>query len=197
MLGATPLLIYCMFVSAGETVEPGIQVERNVAVKMRDGVVLRVDVYRPDQGGPYPVLVRRSPYGKRMRSNRFPKYVKAGYILVSEDARGRYESEGKWESLMRAQTHDGEDGYDTIEWAAKLPGSTGKVASIGISYNSFLQWRTAPLRPPSAGSHVRLQRSGPLHRPGRAWLDPAGATLAVVDQDDGPRHAPPVRAALA
>ena len=177
MLGTAPLLIYCMFVSAGETVEPGIQVERNVAVKMRDGVVLRVDVYRPDEGGPYPVLVRRSPYGKKMRSKRFPKYVKAGYILVSEDARGRYESEGKWESLMRAQTHDGEDGYDTIEWAAKLPGSTGKVASIGISYNSFLQWRTAPLRPPSLvamsaysvpARYTDLEGPGAI-RPGRRW----------------------------
>ena len=55
-----------------------MKVERNVAVEMRDGVVLRADVYRPDRGGPYPVLVRRSPYGKHFRSRKFPRYVKAG-----------------------------------------------------------------------------------------------------------------------
>ncbi len=120
--------------------------ERNVTVPMRDGVVLRANVFRPDRGGPYPVLVMRTPYGKMNGADR---YVKAGYIVVSQDARGRYASDGKWESFVRFKTHDAEDGYDTIEWAAKLPGSTGKVGTFGASYNAFLQWRTAPLRPPS------------------------------------------------
>ncbi len=77
------------------------------------------------------------------------RYVKAGYIVVRQDARGRYASDGKWESFYRFDTHDGEDGYDTVEWAAKLPGSNGKVGTFGVSYNAFLQWRLAPLRPPS------------------------------------------------
>ena len=76
-------------------------------------------------------------------------YVKAGYIVVRQDARGRYASDGKWESFYRFDTHDAEDGYDTVEWAAKLPGSNGKVGTFGVSYNAFLQWRLAPLRPPS------------------------------------------------
>jgi hypothetical protein len=63
--------------------------EHDIAVPMRNGVVLRADIYRPDRGGPYPVLVRRTPYGK---GRRFDRFVKAGYIVVSQDVRGRRET---------------------------------------------------------------------------------------------------------
>jgi putative CocE/NonD family hydrolase len=125
----------------------GVKIERDVPVKMRDGVILRADVYRPDRGGAYPVLVHRTPYGKGSFEGFL--FVKAGYIVVSQDARGRYASEGRSESMYRFTTHDAEDGYDTVEWAAKLPGSTGKVGTFGVSYDACLQWRLAPLRPPS------------------------------------------------
>jgi len=126
--------------------ELGVRIERNVPVPMRDGTILRADVHRPDHGGPYPVLVKRTPYGK---GENFDRYVKAGYIVVSQDVRGRYESEGKYESFYRFKTHDAEDGYDTVEWAAKLPNATGKVGTFGTSSPAFLQWRLAPLHPPS------------------------------------------------
>ncbi len=122
--------------------------ERDVAVPMRDGVILRANVFRPDRGGPYPVLVLRTPYGKA--SSGMDRYVKAGYIVVTQDARGRYASDGQWESFLQFDTHDAEDGYDTVEWAAKrLSGSNGRVGTFGASYNAFLQWRLAALRPPS------------------------------------------------
>lgn len=124
-----------------------ILTERNVAVRMRDGVVLRANVFRPAGEGPWPVLVLRTPYGKDAQKGE--PYVNAGYIVVTQDARGRYASAGKWESFYRFDTHDAADGYDTVEWAAKLPGSNGKVGTFGVSYNAFLQWRLAPLRPPS------------------------------------------------
>jgi putative CocE/NonD family hydrolase len=124
-----------------------VRIERDVPARMRDGVVLRADVYRPAEGGPYPVQLERTPYGKQ---GVHPEvYVRAGYIVVCQDARGRHASEGTYESFVRAQTHDAEDGYDTVEWAARLPGSTGKVGTFGASYNAFLQWRLAALRPPS------------------------------------------------
>ncbi len=110
-------------------------------------MVLRANVFRPDQGGPYPVLMMRTPYQKP--SGGMDRYVKAGYIVVTQDVRGRFASDGKWESFVRFETHDAEDGYDTVEWAAKLPGSNGKVGTFGASYNAFLQWRLAALRPPS------------------------------------------------
>ena len=131
---------------ASEPKELGVLVERDVAVPMRDGVILRANVFRPDRGGPYPVLVVRTPYGK---GSKYDRHVKAGYIVVSQDARGRYASEGNYESFMRFQTHDAQDGYDTVEWAAKLPDANGKVGTFGASYNAFLQWRLAALRPPS------------------------------------------------
>jgi uncharacterized protein len=121
--------------------------ERDVAVPMRDGVILRANVFRPDRAGPYPVLVVRTPYGKAKGG--MDRYVKAGYIVVAQDARGRYASDGVWESFVRFETHDAEDGFDTVEWAAKLPESNGIVGTFGASYNAFLQWRLAALNPPS------------------------------------------------
>ena len=150
---ALRVLLACLTVLGGiaasaEETPLKVVFEENVAVPMRDGVILRANVHRPDRGGPYPVLVLRTPYGKG-GAGRFDPYVEAGYIVVAQDARGRYASDGKWESFMRFKTHDGEDGYDTVEWAAKLPGSNGKVGTFGASYNAFLQWRTAALAPPS------------------------------------------------
>lgn len=150
-----------------------IEIQRNVPVPMRDGIILRADVFRPDEPGTYPVLVLRTPYGKQ--GQKPEKQVAAGYIVVTQDARGRYESAGKWGSFYRRDTNDAVDGYDTVEWAAKLPGSNGKVGTFGASYNAFLQWRLAPLRPPSlvamAASSIppRLtQVEGPgTIRPGR------------------------------
>ena len=140
--------VAALFVCAATILAPAsasaIQIERNVAVPMRDGVVLRADVYLPDEPGPYPVLVLRTPYNKD--GSKAEPYVKAGYIVVRQDARGRYASDGKWESFYRFDTHDATDGYDTVEWAAKLPGSKGKVGTFGMSYNAFLQWRRAPSR---------------------------------------------------
>ena len=125
-----------------------IQVERNVAVPMRDGVVLRADVYRPQGAGPHPVLVLRTPYGKHGGSP-VDAYAKSGYIVVKQDARGRYASDGGYESLYTFGQHDASDGYDTVQWAAQLPGANGKVGTFGISYDAYLQWRLAPLRPPA------------------------------------------------
>jgi hypothetical protein len=140
------LTLFYSTLAGSEAEELGVKIERNVPVPMRDGTILRADVHRPDRGGPYPVLVQRTPYGK---GGSFDRLVKAGYIVVSQDARGRNESDGTWKSYYRSKTHEPEDGYDTIEWAAKLPGSTGKVGTFGISYPASLQWQLAPLRPPS------------------------------------------------
>ena len=160
-----------MIVAASDT-ELQVVTERDVAVPMRDGVILRADVHRPAGEGTYPVLVMRTPYGKPRQVDR---YVKAGYIVVCQDARGRCASDGKWESFVREKTHDAEDGYDTVEWAARLSGSSGKVGTFGASYNAFLQWRLAPLQPPSLvamsarsipARYTDLEGPGTL-RPGR------------------------------
>lgn len=141
------LLLSCLLTLTAQAESKTPAAELNVAVPMRDGVILRADVFRPAEPGPHPVLVLRTPYNKD--GQKPEAYLKAGYIVVRQDARGRYASDGEWESFYRYDTHDAADGYDTVEWAAKLPGSNGKVGTFGASYNAFLQWRLAPLRPPS------------------------------------------------
>ena len=167
-------LLVCWLAGFGAAAgEPGVVIERDVPAVMRDGVILRADVHRPEGGGPYPVLVSRTPYGKQ--KHHFAQYVKGGYIVVCQDVRGRYASDGSWESFLRPQTHDAEDGYDTVQWAARLPGASGKVGTIGLSYGAFLQWRLAPLRPPALAAmsahsvparYTDLEGPGTI-RPGR------------------------------
>jgi uncharacterized protein len=121
--------------------------ETNVAVPMRDGVVLRADVLRPAGAGPFPVLVYRTPYGKDDALGDYTTFdaaVKRGYAVVVQDVRGRYHSDGEFEPYR----HEGADGYDTIEWAAKQPWSNGRVGTFGLSYPGAVQWLAAVEAPP-------------------------------------------------
>jgi uncharacterized protein len=130
----------------------GVLVERDVPATMRDGVTLMSNVYRPAAGGPYPVLLARLPYGKDLPlGTSFLDPVKAagaGYIVVVQDVRGRYRSEGIFVPFVREY----EDGYDTVEWAASHPKSNGSVGTYGLSYFGKTQWHAAVMRPPSLKS---------------------------------------------
>lgn len=119
-----------------------IEIELDVPVPMRDGTELRADVYRPSGAGPFPVLVSRGPYDKNFLWDEtldFKAAVRAGYILVLQDVRGRFASGGEW----MPWTHERDDGYDTIEWAAALPTSNGRVGMFGPSYLGSTQWSAA------------------------------------------------------
>ena len=120
---------------------------------MRDGVVLRADVYRPSGGGTRPVLVMRTPYDKRGGRNvqHATELAERGYVVVAQDIRGRYASEGEflWQFRDNSEVLDGPDGYDTVEWAASLPGSDGQVGTWGHSYPTWCIWRMAETQPPS------------------------------------------------
>ena len=90
-------------------------VERNVQAKMRDGVILRADIYRPKAEGKFPVLLQRTPYNKE--GDGFGLRGAAhGYVVIIQDVRGRYSSEGEWYPFR----NESNDGYDTVEWAASL-----------------------------------------------------------------------------
>ena len=121
-----------------------VTVERNVPAKMRDGVVLRADVYRPKAEGKFPVLLTRTPYDKQWEIEFALKAVPRGYVVIAQDTRGRYESEGEWYPFK----HESQDGYDTIEWAAALPYSNGKVGMFGGSYVGATQYLAAIAHPP-------------------------------------------------
>jgi hypothetical protein len=114
---------------------------------MRDGVLLRSNVFRPDASGTFPGLLLRTPYGKPGAG--YERYVRAGYAVVTQDTRGRYASEGDYVPFTVENTGDAEDGYDAVEWVANQKWCNGSVGTIGASYNAWMQWQTAKLRPPS------------------------------------------------
>ena len=121
-------------------------VEKNVAVPMRDGVILRADVLRPRGDGAFPVLVYRTPYGKEPALEEYRTFrhaVEHGYAVVVQDVRGRYASDGEFLPYQ----NEGRDGYDTIEWAARQPWSNGAVGTFGLSYPGAVQWLAAVENP--------------------------------------------------
>ena len=152
-----------------------ILIERNVPATMRDGVILRANIYRPAESGPFPVALTRLPYGKDLAlAGAFLDPVRlasAGYIVVVQDVRGRYASGGDW----RPFENEFDDGHDTVEWAARLPESDGQVAMWGLSYFGETQWQAAVTRPPALraltpGITWGEYRNGTIFRGGaREW----------------------------
>src|SRR3712207_3168644 len=120
-----------------------IEVEFDVPATMRDGTTLRANVFRPRDGGRHPVALCRTPYGKDFASAHAfgdaVRLARAGYIVVLQDVRGRFRSEGQWRPFWNEER----DGYDSVEWAAGLPSSNGKVGMFGLSYLGFAQWMAA------------------------------------------------------
>ncbi len=149
-------------------------IEENIMVPMRGGVKLATDIYRPAQQGQWPVLVTRLPYNK---DRRFPfeyppftkekriflelnfdsaRVVEAGYVIVAQDTRGRFASEGEFEPFV----HEVEDGADAITWAASQPWSSGQVGMFGVSYQGLTQWQAAREQP------AALRAIAPSQSPG-------------------------------
>src|SRR5579859_6616032 len=124
-----------------------IKVDFDVPAKMRDGVTLRANVYRPQGEGQWPVLLTRLPYGKDLpggTSVMDPAQVaRRGYVVIVQDTRGRSNSGGEWTPFV----NEALDGVDTIEWAAKLHYSNGNVGVYGESYFGFTQWSAAVHEP--------------------------------------------------
>ncbi len=128
--------------SAAQT--PDITIERNVAMKTRDGITLHADIYRQPSDAKFPVLLQRTPYDKTNGNDFGRRAAARGYLVVIQDVRGRYTSEGEWYTFK----HETDDGYDTIEWAAALPNSNGKVGMFGGSYVGATQMLAAIGHPP-------------------------------------------------
>jgi putative CocE/NonD family hydrolase len=121
-----------------------VTLEAGVAAKMRDGVTLRADIYRPKADGRFPVLLERTPYNKDGGAELGLKAASRGYVAIFQDTRGRYSSEGEWYPFK----HESQDGYDSVEWAAALPYSNGKVGMMGASYVGATQMLAAIAEPP-------------------------------------------------
>ncbi len=123
--------------------EPRVIIDTGVAVRMRDGTALMADIYRPSLPGKYPVLLERTPYNRRDPVTG-TQLASAGYVVILQDTRGRYESEGEFYPFR----DEANDGFDTIEWAAALDYSNGQVGMFGGSYVGATQMLAATTAPP-------------------------------------------------
>lgn len=133
-----------------------VEVRTDVKIPMRDGVELSANIFLPKipQGtagaaeGKFPVILIRSPYGKgneKYGDGLF--YAGRGYVLVSQDCRGKGTSQGQWEPFA----NEGDDGRDTQKWVLSQPWCDGSIATSGGSYVGFTQWISAP----NAGDHLK------------------------------------------
>jgi hypothetical protein len=131
--------------TGGTSTEPeGLRIETGVKMKARDGVALVADVYRPYAEGRYPVVLQRTPYDRHGGLNEARALAAAGYVVIKQDVRGRFDSEGEFYPFR----NEAADGYDTVEWAAGLPYSNGKVGMWGGSYVGATQMLAAMAHPP-------------------------------------------------
>lgn len=155
----------------------GVALDRDVPVTMRDGTILRVNVFRPEGDVRCPVIMSAHPYGK----DNFPRPVRGGYRpplqyrILRQPQPIRFSAWTTWEApdpafwvprgyvVINADLRgffksegqgnlltaaEGDDYHDLIEWAGMQPWSTGKVGLNGVSYLALSQWRAAETRPP-------------------------------------------------
>jgi putative CocE/NonD family hydrolase len=134
------------------TVHSAVLRQSDVMVPARDGVLLATDIYRPTNAGvavsePLPVLLHRTPYDKSAAATVAIAETLAqhGYVVVVQDTRGRHSSQGVF---VKYYDYDAYDGYDTVEWSARLPYSNGKVGMYGTSYAAHTQADASKLHPP-------------------------------------------------
>jgi len=146
--GLTTLIsvIFAAFL-AGPTIpmaqDQQVVFETGIRAMMRDGISLVADVYRPKTPGKYPVLLERTPYNRHDPAT--GTYLASyGYVVVLQGTRGRFDSEGE----LYPFRHEAQDGYDTVEWAAALPYSDGRVGMFGGSYVGATQVLAASAVPP-------------------------------------------------
>ena len=151
--------------------------ERNVMVTMRDGTRLATDVFRPDAPGRFPVLINRGPYGKddyvASPDHSVWFFPTHGYVVLSQDCRARFESEGDYYNPLFQEV---QDGYDTVEWAARQPWSNGRVGTTGQSYLGATQYTLAtnnPL-PPQLQAMAPVSASSDFHQ---SWVYHTGGAM--------------------
>lgn len=170
----------------GQPLAVDVLEERDVALTLRDGTTIYTDVFRPVGEQPVPVILAWSPYGKRggkLNLDVFPEragvpeewedgldkfesvnpgyWVSHGYAVANVDPRGVFASDGDIHLLGRQEA---EDEYDTIEWLAAQPWSTGKVALAGNSWLAMAQWFVAALKPPHLAAIAPWEGANDIYR---------------------------------
>lgn len=135
----------------GSIVSYDYVIEKDVAVPMRDGIILRTDIYRPALNGTavdgkWPVVIERTPYDKSRASHSITgrHFAKRGYVAIMQDVRGRWASEGEFYFLR----NEADDGFDVLTWIGKQPWCNGRIGTLGLSYTTALQQALAIRNPP-------------------------------------------------
>ena len=150
-----------------------IIIEKDIEIPMRDGCVLKADLYRPEGPEKLPVLLNRTPYDKSfppitLNTLDVVRAARAGYNVVVQDCRGLFASQG----TFRCFVDEARDGYDTIEFIARQPWADGKVGTFGASYMGATQWLAATQRPPSLKAMVPSITASDYHD---GWVYQGGA----------------------
>lgn len=136
----------------------------NQMVHMRDGILLATDIYFPSAKGPWPVIIERTPYGKTNQSRSeidiqgreisrremAQKFTAKGFVMIFQDCRGRYDSEGEFVKYV----NEANDGFDTYLWIVDQVWSDGRIGSMGLSYAAHTQLAAAGLNPPGLKAMV-------------------------------------------
>src|SRR5215203_4039195 len=117
---------------------PRVTVETSVPMRTADGLTLRADVYRPRGAGARPILMHRTPYGRQQANYREMAEALAShsYVVIVQDLRGRFDSEGVFLPMWMEGRRDGEDGARAVAWAQSLPGTIPEVGMYGVSYDA-------------------------------------------------------------
>jgi len=141
-----------------------VHVERDVLVTMRDGVRLATDIFRPAGAGPFPALLKRTPYGKKqselISAESIASLVDHGYAVVMQDVRGRFNSEGSWTPFV----HEMADGVDTIAWLTAQSWAASRIGMFGGSYLGLAQLLAAAGQPQGLAAIVPALAPSDLHR---------------------------------
>jgi putative CocE/NonD family hydrolase len=187
-----------------------IQVTRDVMVEMRDGIRLATDIYRPVcncfDAGPLPVLLERTPYDKSGTNHRdyslanpvpmtraevAVDFARSGYVVVLQDCRGRYNSEGVFTKYLS----EANDGFDTLLWMVRQPWCNGKIGTFGLSYGAHTQLALACLSPPglaamflesggfSSAFHSGIRQGGAFELKQATWAYNQALEQARKDND--------------
>jgi len=158
-------------------------VEKDVSVPVRDGAVLRADVFRPGGAGNFPAIMTLGPYPKDIQFKVWSRmrligidvdgpfmhwetvdpewWVPQGYAVVRIDGRGTGKSPGTPRNLT---AREAEDYFDAVEWAAAQKWSNGKVAVMGVSYFAMNAWRVGAVNPPHLAAIIPWEGAFDLYR---------------------------------
>jgi putative CocE/NonD family hydrolase len=159
MFAARAILISLLLVATA-LAQPSIAL--HLKVPMRDGIKLCTNVFRPASTGRFPVVLQRTPYRKVSELTAgLRAFTDHGYVVVTQDVRGRYDSEGVFQQFIQEKN----DGEDTLSWIARQPWCDGRVGMFGGSYVGLVQWRAA------LSGHPALKTIAPAVSGGDEYTD--------------------------